>query len=144
MNEHTKDRTGFVLALMIVPIILIMACVAVVYVALGKLEPESVRLIAAGSLCAGPIFGLLSAVFFWTFFRNLNRRTEEVRKDTQDNAMSHTEAILGAVVGAMRTARAPVAAKPELGAYPAQPYNPRWPVIVDMPSGDGQPLNLSD
>lgn len=143
MNERHKDRTGLAFLIIVVPITAILASVFAVYYALGKLEPESVRIIAAGSLCVGPIFAVISGVFSWTFFRNMNRKTDQVRKDTEENALNHTEAVLGAVVGAMRTARAPVATRPET-AYPAQPYNPRWPVIVDMPAGDGQPLNLSD
>ncbi len=129
----------FILVLIAAPTVLLAACAAALYYALGKLDAGILRVISCGSICIGPTVAILSALSSWTFFNALHKKLDQTAESTLDRA-ERIFKIVGDGLGHAAVNRArvntPPPAPPPSGAY--------WrPVIERGQIIDGESLNLS-
>jgi hypothetical protein len=141
-DETTKLRRRsplFILVLIAAPTVFLATCAAALYYALGKLDLDTLRMLACGSICIGPAVAILSLLGSWTFFNALHKKLDKTAESTLDRA-ERLFRIVGDGLGHAAVNRARVHTPP-----PAPPAaEPYWrPVIERGQILDGETLNLS-
>lgn len=87
------------------------------YYALGKLEPDTLRMVACGSICLAPIMAIASAAYSFALYK-ANRKGQEIGTDFARDSWHEVAAGLGKVAQQTR-----------------QPARPSTALVYPYPTG---------